>query len=176
MYSFFFSTENLEYFKVHHLGSSAPGYICFPLNYHRGSKDIGIPRSFLSQCDGFLTRGEHVINDTLDISVIGFYQFINWSHNYSGIRITERLNEFFNIYAIYSLYMIFLRVKMGFSVLIINCTIRWSPIELPLLLLIHGPNTEGAPTIMGFDYLEMTKSSVWPPLWVALLTCRINPC
>ena len=29
---------------------------------------------------------------------------------------------------------------------------------------------------MELDSLEMTKSSVWPALWVAPLICLVNPC
>ena len=55
-------------------------------------------------------------------------------------------------------------MQSGLSILIMNCTARLLPKDLPLLLLIQGPYTEGIPTMMGLDSLEITKSSLWPPL------------
>ena len=37
-------------------------------------------------------------------------------------------------------------------------------------------HTEGDLTMTELDSLEMTKSSMWPPLWVTLFTCWVTPC
>ena len=73
------------------------------------------------------------------------------------------------------LYVIILYTQSGLPISMINWRDGWSPRDLLLLLLRQVLHTDGAPTIIEFESLEMIKYRVWLPYGVVPLMFRFNP-
>jgi len=115
-----------------------------------------------------------LINETLGTFIISFYKLINWFLTFTQIMCNSSINNWISMLG-YFLYVIFLRLQSGLSILITNCAFRWYPNYLHLMLLRQVAHTRGAPLMMELGSLEMTTSSVCILLSVAPLQYTAKP-